>query len=199
MLPASCQHFHCSCCQSLQEIDSIPRGFQNRMHIHHYIDLEYTAAQGQGQWMWLGWNCEPCVDVRLEWQWLWAWLKHRHRVWLRSQTSKAKNYWKVWDYALRKSWSCSVHQPPMKKFKTMLLTNRTRLKVLWHWKKTYRKLWTLLGFMLFENGNIRWSGRWRLMSQGLEQAQFQVKAFSSRTYKSHRRIPEAVARQLDQD
>ncbi|KAG1762082.1 hypothetical protein EDD22DRAFT_778846 [Suillus occidentalis] len=33
---------------------------------------------------------------------------------------------------------------------------------------------------------------------GAKDAQFKVKAFSSRTYKSHRRIPEAVACQLDQ-
>lgn len=49
----------------------------------------------------------------------------------------------------------------------------------------------------------KWEHRaWRFIDAyaeglGAREAQSQVKAFSSRTYKSHRRIPEHVARAMD--
>ncbi len=49
----------------------------------------------------------------------------------------------------------------------------------------------------WEHRMIRWMDAYR---SGLDakDAQFQVQKFSSRKYKSHRRVPETLARQLDQ-
>jgi hypothetical protein len=49
---------------------------------------------------------------------------------------------------------------------------------------------------LWEHRMYRWMDAYRL-GLGTTEAQMQVRAFSSRKYKSHRRIPDTVARALD--